>query len=141
MLDTSDIMRLLPHRQPMLMIDCIVELDPGRSAVGLKNVSASDPAFAGHFPGEPVYPGVHMVEAAAQVSGIILASGTDYNGFGYLASVRRFKFSRIVRPADQLRISATKKIDYGSLTEFAVELTVEGKTAASGSLAIAFEAR
>ena|SRR5579859_5116631 len=125
----------------MLMIDRIIRLDHGRSAVGLKNVSSSDGALVGHFPGDPIYPGVHMIEAAAQVCGIVLASGAETAGLGYLASVKRFKFSKIVRPGDQLEIFSTRKIDFAALSEFSVELKVERDVVASGSLAIAFEAR
>ena len=130
-------MRFLPHRHPFLLIDRVEELEPGVSAVGVKNVSISDPVFAGHFPDHPIYPGVLLIEAAAQLSGILLASSAGEPAQGYLASVKRFKFVEIVRPGDSLRVHTRHRTSFASLHEFSVELTRGRQLMASGSLSIA----
>lgn len=131
------IIRLLPHRHPFLLLDRVDELEPGASGLGVKNISIADPVFAGHFPGEPIYPGVLMIETAAQLCGIVLAAAAAEPALGYLASIKRFKFIEIVRPGDSLRIRAEKRTEFAALHEFAVELSAEGRIVASGSLAIA----
>ena len=140
-LATEEIMRYLPHRHPFLLLDRVEELGPGRAGVGVKNVSISDPVFAGHFPVEPIYPGVLMIETAAQLSGIVLAASAEEPAFGYLASVKRFKFLEVVRPGDALRVRTQRRTSFASLHEFSVELSRESQVVASGSLAIALEKR
>ena len=79
MLDVNEIMKLLPHRYPFLLVDRIVEIDPGKKIVGLKNVTINEPFFPGHFPGHPVMPGVLIVEAMAQVAAILVYSSSAEN--------------------------------------------------------------
>jgi len=136
-LDAAEIIGLLPHRHPFLLLDRVEDLIAGESAVGVKNVSISDPVFAGHFPGRPVFPGVLLVEASAQTCGIVLAATMDTPVLGYLASIKRFKFIEIVRPGDRLRIRANVGVSVGALTEFSVELRSDTSVVASGSLAVA----
>ncbi|MGN7188760.1 3-hydroxyacyl-ACP dehydratase FabZ [Microbacterium testaceum] len=136
-LASAEVARRLPHRHPFLLLDRVDELEVGISAVGTKNVSIADPVFAGHFPGNPIYPGVHMVEVAAQLCGLIGSSDEPEPVLGYLASIKRFKFLAVVVPGDQMRISARVGASIGALTEFAVEITVAGRIVASGVLAIA----
>jgi beta-hydroxyacyl-ACP dehydratase FabZ len=102
-MDIKQILRHLPHRYPLLMVDRILELEPGRRIVGLKNVSANEPYFAGHFPGHPVMPGVLILEAMAQVGGVLasLLPGADRK-LAYFASINRCRFRRPVTPGDQL---------------------------------------
>ncbi len=136
-LEPAEVARRLPHRHPFLLLDRVDDLEAGVSAVGTKNVSIADPVFAGHFPGNPIYPGVHMVEVAAQLCGLIASSDEQEPVRGYLASIKRFKFLALVVPGDQLRVSARAGASIGALTEFAVEITVAGRVVASGVLAIA----
>lgn len=136
-IEADGILRLLPHRHPFLLLDRVEELEPGVSGIGTKNISISDPVFSGHFPGDPVYPGVLMIETAAQLSGIVLASGASEPAFGYLASIKRFKFMELVRPGDSLVVRTVRRTVFASLHEFAVELLESDRVVASGSLAIA----
>ncbi|HOK46203.1 MAG TPA: 3-hydroxyacyl-ACP dehydratase FabZ [Bryobacteraceae bacterium] len=103
-LDTVAIQQILPHRYPMLMVDSIVELEPDR-IVGIKNVTINEPFFVGHFPEFPVMPGVLIVEAMAQVAGVlVLKSLETRQKVVFLASIEQAKFRRPVVPGDQLRI-------------------------------------
>ncbi len=104
-LDIRRIMRLLPHRYPFLMIDRVIELDGDRKGVGVKNVSINEPYFQGHYPGEPIMPGVMILEAMAQMSGILLSQRLEHTGkVAVLLSMDRAKMRRPVRPGDQLII-------------------------------------
>ncbi len=136
-LEPGEIARRLPHRHPFLLLDRVDDLEVGIFGVGTKNVSISDPVFAGHFPDNPIYPGVHMVEVAAQLCGLIGSSDEQGPVLGYLASIKRFKFLALVVPGDQMKITARAGASIGALTEFAVEITVAGGVVASGVLAIA----
>src|SRR6266487_3226253 len=104
-LDVLAIQEILPHRYPMLLVDRILELEPDR-IVGIKNVTANEPFFPGHFPAYPVMPGVLIVEAMAQVAGVLVLSQIEdrANKLVFLATIEQAKFRRPVRPGDQLRI-------------------------------------
>jgi len=102
-----EIMRILPHRYPMLLIDRILELEPMKFARGLKNVTANEPMFMGHFPNNPLLPGVYMIEALAQLGGTtILEPGDMARKVPYLAGIDKAKFRRPVIPGDQLMMEA-----------------------------------
>jgi UDP-3-O-[3-hydroxymyristoyl] N-acetylglucosamine deacetylase/3-hydroxyacyl-[acyl-carrier-protein] dehydratase len=106
-LDIRQIMRLLPHRYPFLMIDRVLELDGDRRALGVKNVTMNEPFFQGHYPGEPIMPGVMILEAMAQLSGLLLSQRLEHAGkVAVLLSMDRVKMRRPVRPGDQLLIEA-----------------------------------
>jgi UDP-3-O-[3-hydroxymyristoyl] N-acetylglucosamine deacetylase/3-hydroxyacyl-[acyl-carrier-protein] dehydratase len=106
-LDIRHVMRLLPHRYPFLMIDRVVELEGDQRAVGIKNVSINEPFFQGHYPGEPIMPGVMILEAMAQLSGILLSQRLEHTGkVAVLLSLDRVKMRRPVRPGDQLVLEA-----------------------------------
>ena len=108
LMDINEICQLLPHRYPFLLVDRVVELEADKRIVAIKNVSINEPQFNGHFPGNPVFPGVMIVEALAQASGILafksrnrtLADGYVY----YLAGTDKTKFKRSVVPGDQMRL-------------------------------------
>ena len=105
-----DVAVILPHRYPFLLVDELVELEEGRRAVGVKNVSANEPYFAGHFPGQPVMPGVLICEAMAQVGGMLVyrsQNGVDGRKAIALAALDRVRFRRPVVPGDQLRVEVT----------------------------------
>ena len=108
-LDTIDIMKLmklLPHRYPFLLVDRIIDIDGDNSAVGIKNVTMNEPHFQGHFPEQPVMPGVLIVEAMAQLSGVLLSQKLEHTGkLAVLLSMDKVKFRRPVRPGDQLVIN------------------------------------
>ena len=109
MLDVNQIMEILPHRYPFLMVDKIVEVDPGKRIVGIKNVTINEPFFPGHFPGHPIMPGVLIIEAMAQISAIMayLASKEeDRNKVTYFMAIENARFRKPVKPGDQLRIEA-----------------------------------
>jgi 3-hydroxyacyl-[acyl-carrier-protein] dehydratase len=120
-LSADDIARLLPHRYPFLMLDRVTALEPGVSAEGLKNVTASDAVLAGHFPGRMIYPGVLLIECVAQLAAVIYGSAAQdasadvSNRVGYLAEVRQAKFMRPVYPGDQVTFRATSGPRMGAL--------------------------
>lgn len=104
--DIKEIMRILPHRYPFLLVDRIVDFEKGKRIVGIKNVTINEPFFVGHFPENPVMPGVLMIEAMAQVGGIlVLKSNEEYGKKDvYFAAIKEAKFKRVVTAGDQLRI-------------------------------------
>lgn len=109
-LDINQIMKILPHRYPFLMIDKIIEMEPGKRCVGIKNVTINEPFFQGHFPGHPVMPGVLIIEALAQVAGIMAYLASDEatrSKVTYFMSIDNAKFRKPVLPGDQLRVEVT----------------------------------
>ena len=104
-MSTKEILQVLPHRFPMLLVDCIVECDGKNRVVGLKNVTFNEPFLQGHFPGDPIMPGVLQLEAMAQVAGILMSELFGSKGrIAYFLAVDNARFRRVVRPGDQLRI-------------------------------------
>lgn len=102
---TQEIMEILPHRHPFLLIDTVEELEPGVRVVAKKNVTFDEPYFAGHFPGNPVMPGVFIIEALAQTGATAILSREEFRGkTGYFASWDKIKFRRMVRPGDTLTL-------------------------------------
>jgi 3-hydroxyacyl-[acyl-carrier-protein] dehydratase len=116
MLDVVQIQEILPHRYPFLLVDRVTQMEEGKNIVGYKNVSISEPAFQGHFPGHPIYPGVMILEGMAQAGGILalLSSGLSEEEIKqkviYFMSIDGAKFRKPVKPGDQLeyRISVAK---------------------------------
>ncbi len=134
--DIIGILRLLPHRYPFLMVDRIVEIDADNSAVGIKNVTINEPHFQGHFPTQPVMPGVLIVEAMAQTAGAICIASQpgDNPALVYFMTIDNAKFRRPVVPGDQLRIQVRKIKKRGTIWRFACEATVEGAKAAEAEI-------
>ncbi len=106
MAEIQDIMKVLPHRYPFLLVDRILEVEPGKRIVGLKNVTINEPFFPGHFPGHPVMPGVLIVEAMAQTGGMMLMDAVEdpESKVVYFMSLDNVKFRKPVVPGDQLRM-------------------------------------
>ncbi|HSK94446.1 MAG TPA: 3-hydroxyacyl-ACP dehydratase FabZ [Candidatus Angelobacter sp.] len=138
-LEAADIMRILPHRYPFLMVDRVVELEPGRRAVGIRAVSANEPQFTGHFPERPIMPGVLMVEALAQTAGIAVLTLDDYRGkLGLFAGVDECRFKRMVVPGDTLRLEATVEKLRGMFGRVRTVASVGDEIAVEAVLSIIF---
>ncbi len=132
-LDIDDLMQLLPHRYPILMIDRLVDIKPGESAVGIKNISYSDQIFQGHFPQKPVMPGVLIIEAMAQAAAAYTSytEGLDVEGKIVLfMGVERARFRKPVVPGDQLRLHVRTVHRRAPVWRFASEAEVDGKRVA-----------
>lgn len=136
MIDIQGILKLLPHRYPFLMIDRILEHEPGVRAVAIKCVSANEPAFQGHFPGRPILPGVYIAEAFAQVAGIIaLTSRPDWTGRGvYLLGLDGMRFRRPVTPGDTVVITVEKLFEKRGIWKFSARAEVDGQRVAEGEI-------
>lgn len=107
-LEAADIMRILPHRYPLLLVDRVIELEPGKRVVAIKNVTANEPQFTGHFPDRPIMPGVLMVEALAQAGAVAVLSLPAYAGkLALFAGIDECRFRRTVLPGDTLRLEVT----------------------------------
>ncbi len=127
MIDIKGIQNLIPHRYPFLMVDRIIEMEPSVKAVGIKNVTINEPFFQGHFPDNPIMPGVLIVEAMAQVAGV-LAFGSGVQGSAvYFMSIEKAKFRRPVVPGDQLRFEITVLQQRGNVWRFSGIATVDEK--------------
>ncbi|MDQ3539071.1 MAG: 3-hydroxyacyl-ACP dehydratase FabZ [Chloroflexota bacterium] len=137
-LDSIAIRKIIPHRYPFLLIDTIVELSPGERAVGIKNVTANEPFFQGHFPDYPVMPGVLIVEAIAQVGAVAMLSQPDREGqLALFAGIEKVRFKRQVKPGDSLRLEVELgqiRRNIGSGTGTA---TVNGEIACRGDFLFA----
>jgi 3-hydroxyacyl-[acyl-carrier-protein] dehydratase len=137
-LEADDIEQIIPHRYPFLLVDRIVEIEDGKRAVGIKNVTANEWFFEGHFPGRKVMPGVLIVEALAQVAAVtmlrVLEQGTKTPLFGGIESMR---FRRPVVPGDQLRLEFTLDKMRGPVGKGSVRATVDGQVAAEGVVSFA----
>jgi len=133
--NTQEIMKSLPHRYPFLLVDRIVELDPGRRIVGLKNVTINEPFFPGHFPEYPIMPGVLIIEALAQVGGILaLMAMGGKRKIVLFAGIDKCKFRRPVLPGDQIRLECTVTGHRGSVWKVRGEASVDGILAAQADL-------
>ncbi|MGH8601131.1 MAG: 3-hydroxyacyl-ACP dehydratase FabZ [Burkholderiales bacterium] len=143
--DAERIAAILPHRYPFLLVDRVIELTAGKSIVAIKNVTLNEPFFQGHFPGHPVMPGVLIVEALAQASGLLIGlSGTrttDDRSIYYLAKVDNARFLRPVVPGDQLRLEVQLKRMIRSMGIFIARAVVDGKDAATCELMCAESTR
>ena len=152
---TSTLRRLLPHAYPMLLVDRVLEVAPGISGRGFKNVSFNEQVLQGHFPGAPIFPGCLLLEACAQMGAIVLLAGRlDQHEGGeltipagvvsrveYLASIERFKFLKTLVPGDQVILEARTRKAGGGLASFSVRALVDNRLAAEGTLVVTQQER
>jgi beta-hydroxyacyl-ACP dehydratase FabZ len=134
-LDIQEIMDTLPHRYPILLIDRILECDDEKHIVGLKNVSANEPFFQGHFPGLPIMPGVLQLEAMAQTAGVLLTriSGGK-GGVPFFMSMDKVKFRKVVKPGDQLRMEIELTNVRTKTARFTAKAFVDGKVVSQAEM-------
>jgi 3-hydroxyacyl-[acyl-carrier-protein] dehydratase len=138
MLSNIEVQNIIPHRYPFLLVDKVLELEPGKRAVAIKNVTMNEPFFQGHFPGYPIMPGVLIVEALAQTAGIAAASLEENKGrLGVFTGIDSMKFRKQVVPGDVLRLEAEILNLKMGMAKVKVLATVDGKTAAEGEIKFA----
>jgi 3-hydroxyacyl-[acyl-carrier-protein] dehydratase len=136
--DIKRILKMIPHRYPMLMVDRVVDMQLDHSAVGIKNVSINEPFFQGHFPSEPVMPGVLIVEAMAQTAAVLVVATFGAQSEGklvYFMSIDGARFRRPVTPGDRLELHVEKIQSRASVWKFSGKAMVEGKLAAEATFA------
>ncbi len=137
-LSSREIQQIIPHRWPFLLLDKVIDLQPGEGAVGIKNVTSGEFCFQGHFPDYPIFPGVLIIEALAQVGAVAALSLPENKGKIVLfAGVDNFRFRAPVFPGDSLHLEVKFSKMRGSIGKGTAKATVEGKTVAEGELTFA----
>jgi len=139
MVEPNEVLQKLPHAFPFRMIDRLLEIEPGKKAVTLKNVSLDEPYFSGHFPKEPIMPGVLILEAMAQTGGLAFHSSfeKEEEGIPVLARVDELRFKKKVIPGDQMVLEAEVQHIFSNLAKVKVIAKVAGETVAEGLLVLA----
>ena len=136
--DSAEIERLLPHRYPFLLVDRVVEFEPGKRILAWKNVTGNEPFFQGHFPGHPVMPGVLVIEALAQAGGLLAQLSRDPGaGDGqtfYLVKIDAAKFSRMIVPGDRIELEVSLKRVIRNMAMYVGTARVDGETAACAEI-------
>jgi 3-hydroxyacyl-[acyl-carrier-protein] dehydratase len=141
-LSATQIQEIIPHRYPMLLVDRIIELEPMKRAVGIKNVTINEHFFLGHFPEKPVMPGVIILEAMAQVGGVAMLYPEEYRGkLAFFAGMDRVKFRKPVTPGDQLYMVAEIIKLRGTIGKVWAEAFVEGQIVAEAEFLFALTSR
>jgi len=142
MMDAQEILRHLPHRYPLLLVDRVLEVEKGKRIVALKNVSMNEHFFVGHFPHYPVMPGVLIIEALAQTAAILtfvtIEKLPDENSLSYFAGIDRARFKRPVMPGDQLRLEAELTRNLRGVGKYDVRASVDGNLVAEAELMCAY---
>jgi 3-hydroxyacyl-[acyl-carrier-protein] dehydratase len=143
-IEANEIMRYLPHDYPVLLLDRVTEIEDGIRGVGVKNVTANEECFKGHFPGNPILPGALIVEAMAQTAAVVLGYGARESGDGdqknpdvRLAAIQEMKFRKTVTPGDRLMIEVRLIRRFGRAIKIAAEATVSGEVVACGTMILA----
>lgn len=134
--DIGRIMQAIPHRFPFLLVDRVVDIRPGHSATGIKNVSINENFFQGHFPAHPVFPGVLIIESMAQTAAVLVVETLGPSAAGklvYFMTVEGAKFRKPVVPGDQMRIHVAKEKQRGAIWKFSAEAKVDGKVVAEAT--------
>mgnify|MGYP005627720261 FL=1 len=128
-IEIGEIMDMIPHRYPFLLIDKVTDIVPGESAIGIKNVTMNEPFFQGHFPGHPIMPGVLIIEAMAQTSAILViaTTGNRAGNVVYFMTVDQARFRNPITPGDQVELHVTKQRNRGNVWKFSGEARVDGK--------------
>jgi 3-hydroxyacyl-[acyl-carrier-protein] dehydratase len=138
MLDVTQIKEIIPHRYPFLLVDRILEVEEGKRAVGIKNVSANEEFFNGHFPDYPVMPGVLIVEALSQVGAVAVLIKEENRGrLAFFAGIDSCRFKRQVRPGDQLRLEVEMTRVRGPIGKGKAVATVDGEVACEAEITFA----
>jgi len=141
-LDSIEIQKIIPHRFPMLLVDRILELEPMKRAVGIKNVTINEQFFTGHFPGQPIMPGVLILEAMAQVGGVALLYPDENRGkIAVFAGMEKVKFRKPVVPGDQLTMVSELVKVRGNIGKIWAQAFVEGQVVAEGEFMFALSQR
>jgi 3-hydroxyacyl-[acyl-carrier-protein] dehydratase len=136
LIDIEHIISLIPHRYPLLLVDKIIEMELGKYAVGVKNITFNEPQFMGHFPNNPVMPGVLIVEAMAQTSAILVAktiNATSKDQTIYFMSINDAKFRKVVRPGDCMKLRVEIEQNRGAVWKFKAEAFVDDEIVAESS--------
>jgi 3-hydroxyacyl-[acyl-carrier-protein] dehydratase len=134
MMNVIDIMKKLPHRYPFLLVDRIIAMEPNVSITGIKNVTINEPFFQGHFPGQPIMPGVLIIEAMAQVGGVLaFSTRTDANAVFFM-SIEKAKFRKPVVPGDQLKMELRVVHQRGNVWKLSGVAKVDDKVVAEADL-------
>ena len=133
--DVLEIMKLLPHRYPFLMVDKIIEIDSDNSAIGIKNVTANEPQFTGHFPESPIMPGVLLIEGMAQTAGAICARKDGIGGnLVYFMTIDNARFRKPVVPGDRVEFHVVKLKQRGTIWKFHCDAKVDGSLVAEADI-------
>lgn len=137
--ELKDVKEILPHQYPFLLVDKLLEVKPGEYAVGIKNVSHNEPFFQGHFPGNQIFPGALLIEALAQMTGIMYAYSEEENAkakIGYLAGVNKIRLYKIIKPGDQILLKSVNVNSWDNIIEAQVSAYVDKRIVAKGTILV-----
>lgn len=141
-MELNEILTILPHKHPYLLIDRVIELEEGEKVVAVKGVTYSENLFLGHFPGDPILPGAVIIEAASQAAGLLVCTmrhNKEEQMIGYVTAVNTFKFKKKVKPGNLLVIEAVKSFQKGPFLTSAITVSVDNEITAEGELSLYVE--